>query len=216
MVAFRPSRSAATLIACLLAALSPGHAAPPPKADTVLDALPKELRDGLLDRRWLILQEVDERQAGLTGGYILAYVIFERSRDEVYGLLSQTERQVEFRPELRSVERIRDLPDGNVDEHRIKMMLIKVVYRLRFRLQQGAGRINWELDPGFDNDLDRAEGFWELHAMEDGRTLARFGTVVDVGAALPSSIQDMITRSKVPKTIEATRRWVDSGGTYRP
>jgi hypothetical protein len=183
-----------------------------PDADGVLEALPPELSRSLLQRGWLVLQEVDEEQAGLTGGYILAYVIFERPHDEVWDLLVQTERQVEFRSELRRVERIRELPAGPVDEHRIKMMLFKVVYRLRYDIDPAASRIHWELDPEFDNDLDRAEGFWELHPMRDGRTLARFGTVVDVGAALPTAIQDMVTRSKVPKTLEACREWVGAGG----
>jgi len=204
----------ALLLLGLIFAPRPGVARP--NADDPLTALPRELRARLLDRGWLILQEVDREKAGLSGGYILAYVLFQRPRDEVYGLLTQTQRQVEFRSELRSVERIRELPDGVVDEHRIKVMLFKVVYRLRYRLQPEASRISWELDPSFDNDLDRAEGFWELDALDDVRTLARFGTAVDVGAALPNAIQDMVTRSKVPKTIQACREWVDSGGTARP
>jgi len=216
MIRARRSPAVIAVLACVLAALTPGQAAKAGRADEILGSLPSQLALGLLERKWLILQEVDEDLGGLSGGYILAYVIFEKPRDEVYALLAQTARHGEFRSELRSVERIRELPDGVVDEHRIKMMLIKVVYRLRFRLQQAAGRIQWELDPEFDNDLDRAEGFWELHDMEGGRTLARFGTAVDVGAALPSSIQDMVTRSKVPKSIEACRRWVNSNGTYRP
>ena len=204
----------ALLLLGLIFAPRPGVARP--NADDPLTALPRELRARLLDRGWLILQEVDREKAGLSGGYILAYVLFQRPRDEVYGLLTQTQRQVEFRSELRSVERIRELPDGVVDEHRIKVMLFKVVYRLRYRLQPETSRISWELDPSFDNDLDRAEGFWELDALDDVRTLARFGTAVDVGAALPKAIQDMVTRSKVPKTIQACREWVDSGGTARP
>lgn len=198
----------------LLFAAPPGAARP--EADGSLVGLPLGLRTRLLDRGWLILQEVDRQQAGLSGGYILAYVVFDKPRDEVYALLAQTERQVEFRSELRKVERIRELPDGVIDEHHIKVMLFKVVYRLRYRLQPDAARISWELDPSFDNDLERAEGFWELDALEDGRTLARFGTAVDVGAALPNSIQDMVTRSKVPKTIAACREWVQSGGSQRP
>lgn len=215
MTAARGNFCRVALLALALGAVSPGHARPSASGEEVLQGLPAELSSRLLERKWLVLQEVDQNQAGLTGGYILAYVIFDRPRAEVYGLLSQTERQVEFRPELRAVERIRTLPDGEIDEHRIKIMLFKIVYRLRYHLDPSAGLIQWQLDPSFDNDLDRAEGFWELHAMKDGRTLARFGTAVDVGAALPSSIQDMVTRSKVPKTIEACRRWVDSDGEAR-
>jgi hypothetical protein len=172
--------------------------------------LPPELASRLVEKGWILLQEIDQEQASFTGGYLLAYVIFDRPRPEVFRLLQQTERQPEYRPELRSVIRVKELPDGRVDEHRIKIMLMNIVYRLRFRIDRPASRIYWELDPTFDNDLERAEGFWELDDFDKGRTLARFGNVVDVGPALPSSLQDMITRRKLPATIEAVREWVGS------
>ena len=52
--------------------------------------------------------------------------------------------------------------------------------------------------------------------MEDGRTLGRSGTSVDVGSAVPAFLQDWLTRKKLPQTMERVRLWVDSGGTYRP
>ena len=33
---------------------------------------------------------------------------------------------------------------------------------------------------------------------------------------LPVWLQDYATRQNVPQTMEHVRRWVDSGGTYRP
>ena len=76
--------------------------------------------------------------------------------------------------------------------------------------------IRWQLDSGFDNDVDRIEGFWELYELDEGRTLARFGTVVDVGPVLPGFVQGWITQRNLPKSIEHCRKWVDSDGTYRP
>ena len=44
----------------------------------------------------------------------------------------------------------------------------------------------------------------------------RFGSRIDVGPALPAFLQDMATRSKLPEAMQNVRRWVDSGGTWRP
>jgi hypothetical protein len=72
------------------------------------------------------------------------------------------------------------------------------------------------LDERFENDLAVLEGFWEFHALEDGRTLGRFGTRVDAGAAIPAFMQRDLTRRSVVKTMENCRTWVDSDGAWRP
>jgi hypothetical protein len=95
-------------------------------------------------------------------------------------------------------------------------MLVPLVYRLRHRLDREAARLSWELAPGFESPLRRVEGFWELFALEGGRTLGRFGSVVDVGPALPRSFQGVLTRRTVERSVESCRRWVDSDGSWRP
>ncbi|MEN8161643.1 MAG: hypothetical protein ABFS41_16355, partial [Myxococcota bacterium] len=59
-------------------------------------------------------------------------------------------------------------------------------------------------------------GYWELHELEGGRTLARFGTRVNVSAAVPGFLQNGITRKNVPESLDNTRQWIDSGGRWRP
>jgi hypothetical protein len=76
--------------------------------------------------------------------------------------------------------------------------------------------MTWGLDPEYENDLARLEGFWELYELDEARTLARFGTAVQVGPALPGFVQDLVTRKKLPASIDQTRQWVDSLGLYRP
>ena len=140
------------------------------------------------------------------------YVIFEQPVSRVFALLAQTARQREYRPELDSIETIEQLGDGTVDEHRLRMMFIDIRYRLRSRVDAAKRRIEWELAPGFDHDLARVDGSWELYALEEGRTLGVFGTVVEVGAGLPAFLQDLVTRKNLPRTLERCRRWVDGDG----
>ena len=69
---------------------------------------------------------------------------------------------------------------------------------------------------GLENDLRDVSGFWQLYDLDETHTLARFGTRVDVGPALPGFLQDYATRKNVPQTMDHVRRWVDSNGTWRP
>jgi hypothetical protein len=147
---------------------------------------------------------------------VRALVLFAQPKSRVMEFLLQTARQAEYRPELERVETVEHLADGNLDEQEMKIMFVRVRYRLRYHWDPAADRVVWKLDPSFDNGLHVIDGSWELHALDAGHTLARFSTHVDVGAALPSFLQDIATRKNVPQTLERCRKWIDSDGRYRP
>jgi hypothetical protein len=204
-------RRVGLLLPLLALAVAAGASVERDVADDPLVELPAELVERLYEKRLLVLQEVRAR-GPLSGGMLLAFVIFEQPRARVLELLGQTWRQAEFRPELRSIETVARHPDGTTDEHRLRILFVEVVYRLRYHTDREAARIAWALDPAFDNDLARVDGFWDLYELEASRTLGRFGTAIDVGPVLPPFLQDMATRRNLPRTLERCRRWVDADG----
>jgi hypothetical protein len=185
----------------------------PATAESILAQEPPELVERLFEQKMLLVEVA--KQEG-EGTLFVAYVVFEKPRSRVVQLLIQPERQTEYRPELRHVEVVERGPDTRVDEHRIKIMFTSVVYRLRVRRDRKTERLSWHLDPSFDNDLRRMQGFWELHELGEDRTLGRFGSSVDVGGAVPRMLQDALSRKTVLRTVENTRKWVDSDGRWRP
>ena len=184
-------------------------------AEMILASQPSDIRDRLFEQKYVVMQEI--REPGAPPGMFLAYVLFEAPPARVYRFLSQTARQKEFRPELTGVETVSITPPGrSVEEYRLKVLFQRYVYRLEYRMDPEARRLEWSLAEGFENDLDSIEGFWELYEMEGDRTLGRFGTTVDAGANIPRFLQDWLTRKNLPKQMQRVRAWVDSGGTYRP
>ncbi len=149
-------------------------------------------------------------------GTVRALVLFDRPRDRVMRLLTQTGRQREFRTDLRELETVQFFEDGSLDEHLIRIMLVSMAYRLRYHFDFPRCRITWRLDPSYENPVERIEGYWVLHALGRGQTVGRFGTRVDVGASVPRYLQDYATRQKVPELVERVRRWVNSDGRWRP
>jgi len=182
-------------------------------AESILAQEPPELVERLFEEKTLLVEVAKKEDEGTL---FVAYVLFEKPRSRVVHLLIQAERQREYRPELRYIEVVERGPDTRVDEHRIKIMFTSVVYRLRVRRDRATERLSWHLDPSFDNDLRRVQGFWELHELGENRTLARFGSSVDVGGAVPRMMQDALSRKTVVRTVENTRKWVDSDGRWRP
>jgi hypothetical protein len=182
-------------------------------AHGLLEAQPKAVVERLEEEKLVLLQSRDGQHSG---DFVEALVIFEQPRSRVMRLLSQTARQSEYRPELSGVETLEWRDDGNIDEHRMRVLFVKLRYRVHTHFDFEGGRIWWELDPSFESDLRQLEGYWELYELEEGRTLGRFGTRVDVGPALPTWFQEYATRKNVPATVDYIRLWVDSNGTYRP
>jgi hypothetical protein len=185
-----------------------------PDADAVLAQEPQQIAAQLHAKKLVVVKGSDAEDPS----FVLAYVVFERSPDQVVVLLSQAERQPEYRPEIESVRTIRRFENGRVDEQRMKLVFQPLVYRLVYARDAEGGRVSWALDPEFDNDLRRMEGFWEFYpfASAPARTLGRFGSTVDVGPAVPAFVQRNLTRKTVLRYVDHTRRWVDSNGTWRP
>ncbi len=176
-------------------------------AQALLAREPPELVAKLLERGSLVLDR--------PGDFVQAYVVFERPVDRVYELLSATSRQAEYRNELASLKTVAGTPDGRIDEQRIRIVFVKVTYRLRYHLDPERRRISWELDPDFDSPMRRVEGYWELYEMDASRTLGRFATAVDVSEAIPKFIEEAVTRKTLPGTLERCRGWVNHDGEAR-
>lgn len=184
-------------------------------AEEILAAEPEAITNRLLDEKIIVMQEVRETDSD-AGRIITAMVIFEKPRADVYRLLSQTTRAIEFRPSVARMVTVGQREHGPIDEHELKIMFQTYIYRLEYRLEPANHRLSWSLDQSFENDLSQVDGWWDLYAMSDGRTLGRSGTIVDVGPAVPSFLQDWITRKNIPGTMKHVRRWVESDGEYRP
>jgi len=182
----------------------------PVSASALREIHSPELVEELLGNGLVLLPQAGENAD------VEALVLFARPRSRVMRLLTQTGRAREYRPELKELRMLAVDERGALDEQRMRILFRTIVYRLRYRFDFDRARVEWHLARDFENDLERVEGWWQLHPMTDGRTLGHFGTVVRVGPALPAFLEKRATRSQVPETLERTRRWVDSDGRWRP
>jgi hypothetical protein len=199
-----------------IASLPPGGApvsAASPRAKDVLVDYSEAIRTSLLSKGIVMLPSAGP---GHPEGSIAALVLFEKPRERTYRMLSQAERQGEYQSDVSEVVHIERFEGGQVDEHRIKMMFVKIAYRLKFALDPSSRRILWGLDDRFDNGVEHISGSWELWQHGETQTLGRFATLVRVGKGLPSWLEESVSRTRVPVTVESAREWVNSDGRWRP
>jgi hypothetical protein len=180
-------------------------------ATAVLTQYPSDVVQRLHEKKLVLLPSAHGQS-----DYVGALVLFEQPRQKALKLLSQTARQIEYIPEIDSIESVRRSGSMSVDKHCLRIMFIRIDYRILTRFDAKSARIWWDLDPDYDNDLHLLKGFWELYEMDAERTLGHFGTRVEVGPILPAYFQEIATRRQVPRIMERVRYWVDSDGSYRP
>jgi len=204
---------AALLFACSAAEVAAADAprlAPLP-GEPYLLAISRDLLPGL-EREGRVILPSDATAPGVAQGL----VVFSQPYALVWRLLTQTERQREYRTELIEITNVERFENGVVDRHGIRVLFVRLTYHLRYELDPAAWHIEWSLAPNYENGLQHVSGTWDLFDLEGGRTLGRLGSTVRVGAALPRSLQEAITRNKLVETLDNVRQWVDSGGKWRP
>ena len=180
----KPRVVAPLLIAALL--WIGGDSLPAPMTATeVLDRhSPEIVRE--LNANNLVLLPADE-DGSL---YINALVVFDQPLRRALDLLSQTERQPDYLPELKHMETVRRDGTAVIDDHHLRILFVPIDYRLRTETDFDAARIWWKLDPSRDNDLQVLEGYWQFYELDASRSLGEFGTRVVLGSALPGFLQD--------------------------
>ena len=182
---------------------------PPEPARALLAGLPQDLAERLHERGYVLLPAVAD-------DFVAAFVLFPRPPDIVFALLSQAERQAEFRSAFGAITLLGRQPNGWLEEQHVQILFVSFRYRLRWKYDSGAHTLAWHIDPDFDNSIEHVSGSWELLALDAGRTLGRFATQVRIGAALPRFVQERVTRRNVRQSLESTLAWVESDGRWRP
>jgi hypothetical protein len=175
----------------------------------LLEGLPRDLAARLHERGFALFPGADD-------GLVHALVLFQRPPDVVFSLLTQAERQAEFRSALGALTLIEKGRGGWLEEQHARVLFVSIRYRLRWAYDADARTLAWHIDPDFDNSIDDVSGSWQLLALDADRTLARFVTRVRIGAVLPRFVQERLTRRNVRESLDSTRRWVDSDGEWRP
>jgi len=146
--------------------------------------------------------------------FIQAAMIFNQPIEKAWPLIRYPESQDRFMPNLDSLRLVSR--DGGLDvmEFHTKVAMFTVDYQLIMHNDDAACHQWYSLDPSYPNDLKRDDGYWKLYKIDDHRTLARFGIRVQVSAWIPEFVMTRLTKSDLPRNMEAFFKYVDSGGTY--
>jgi hypothetical protein len=146
---------------------------------------------------------------------IEAALVFNRPPKEAWALLSDAVLQVRYVPEVRSAKVVWEKKEENCLELTVRVMGMTVVYRMVQDFDPAGLYFHWTLDPTFPSEIKELAGFWRFFPYDEGRTLARYGSVVKPRFPLPGFIRDAIAKGHVRSDLESVKKFVDSGGTWQ-
>lgn len=163
----------------------------------------------------IVILDKDQSTGKEAQRFIQAAIIFDQPVDTVWKLFRQTERQAQYLPHLYKAVKVEDQGISDKVDFLLKFSLIKIDYRVQHNFDPANYYFYWSLDPGHKNDLKRLEGYWKLFKIDDSRTLARYGTIVNTSGLIPKSIQEYLTRKDLPQSLEAVKKYINSSGEYK-
>jgi len=161
-----------------------------------------------------VIPKMSKKGKGM-GGYIRAIVLFRQPKNRVYNLILKFNEQALFLPRLVLSRSVTRSTSGNLVHFRLKAFFFNVDFWTQHWMWPEYSRVEWSLAPGYKQDIDRAEGFWQLYALSAGETVASYGTKVDSGINVPAKLQDFFARRDVPDALEAFIHYIDSDGSWR-
>ncbi len=143
-----------------------------------------------------------------------AYLIFNRPVTDVWRLMIHPEDQYKYLPDLEYSKLIWRRGNKVDVEFMVKVLFVKLYYRVIHTYYPERYYFNWTLDPNFKNDLKYLYGEWQLYPLKGGRTLARYMTELHVSSFVPGWLEKRLTKSNVPKNMKAFQMWINSNGHY--
>jgi ribosome-associated toxin RatA of RatAB toxin-antitoxin module len=138
-------------------------------------------------------------------------VLIEAPVERVYGIIVDYERYPEFVPGIRSC-RVRAGKGAKEVEYELDLGIRRIRYVLRHD-EQRPRKVSWALVSG--DMMKVSNGSWEL-ADDKGRTRATYSVEIQVSRpplvpqALVDRVSDELTKSQLPKTLEAFKARAES------
>jgi len=144
---------------------------------------------------------------------IQAVVVFDKTPQQTWGLLHKTENQDKYLKEIDDIDVIEKSELVDKLEFKLKVAWLTYVYRVIHRFDETQLYLCWGLDETFKSDLTDLRGYWKFYPYGNGKTLARYGSNVAI-KNIPSWVEGMFKKNGVKKSLNAVKRYVNSGGKW--
>ena len=142
---------------------------------------------------------------------IEAVIVFNQPIESTWSLLTKVDEQDKYLSEINKIKLASKNPVKV--EFGLKILFFSVWYQCQYQFDKPNYYFSWYLDPTYKNELKSLSGFWKLYPYGSNKTLARYGSNVGI-KGIPDWVLGPFKKSGVEKALQATKSFVDSGGTW--
>ena len=131
-------------------------------------------------------------------------IVIEVPPEDFFKVISDYNRYRDILPQIKASRIIhRD------DERTVAEFTIEVIKRVSYTLamiEHPPYRLEWELVEG---PFTENSGFWQLKALENGKTHAHYSVSVGVGIFVPKSISNRVVGKTMPAILNHFKLWAE-------
>ena len=164
----------------------------------------------------VVKNEMNEESSS---GHGVAFGIFHGSKEDFWKVIFDYDNYLDIYPRLEKVTLIER--DGNkyVVEFHLDATLKTIVYTTINILSEDRTRLRWTLDQTRPHKyLKVSDGYWQLEELEPGVLLGEYKVIVELDLGILTGVVSGIVRSMsrddLPDVLIATRKRMESGGTW--
>lgn len=144
-----------------------------------------------------------------------AIVVVNRPPEDVWQVLPDFTGYPEFMPRMISAKPY--MNDGNAVgvEFQLKVVFRKITYSILHSIDREKGVLTLRLDHSRKNDIADTSGIWIVKSYGTGKTILSHSVILDSGLAVPTAIEDYLTKRDLPNVVVAVKKRVESDGTFK-
>lgn len=143
---------------------------------------------------------------------VTAALIIRQPVDVVWRLLTRTEDQEKYLPEVRRASLISRTDTEDRVLFEVKILHVNIRYTVTHRFFPQIRAIIWTLDPTAYNDLKEFQGFWRLYPYGEAKTVARYGSRLTPRFKLAAWVIQALYARRVRTSLVTVKKYLDSGG----
>ena len=132
-------------------------------------------------------------------------IVVDVPPDDFFKVISDYNRYRDILPQIKASEIIHQ--DGTRTVARFTIDVIKRVSYTLAMVEHAPYRLEWALVEG---PFTENSGFWQLEALESGKTHAHYSVSVGVGMLVPKRISNRVVGKTMPAILNHFKTWAET------
>jgi len=152
---------------------------------------------------------------GMTHGHARSSAVINAPLDRCFKIFCEFDQHHLYFPRKIKSEIIKTRGNESLVHNEFDFYLVTVEYTSRFTVDTKIRRVDYDMDPDYEHDIEDTEGYFHFEKIDDTRTLFTYAaTKVDTGLKVPGFVMEYLTSRDLPNVVLNVKKRIESGGQW--